>query len=88
MVMGWLIVMTPIVQALAAAHLFPVQIWIGGPARMTQPVNGVEKIKFVVTLEEGRLHLQTVVITMETQKLAGLMAVPIVKRRRLAVKKV
>jgi hypothetical protein len=48
---------------------------------MTQPVNGVEKIKFVI------LQLQTVVITMETQKLAGLMAVPIVKRQRLALKK-
>jgi len=82
MVMGWLIVMTPTVQALTSVRLYPVQVWLGRPARVTHPVSGVEKIKFVVILQ-----LQTVVITMETQKLAGLMAVPIVKRQILAINK-
>jgi len=65
-----------------------VQVWIGRPARMTQPVNGVEKIKFVVTLLLQTLLLQTVVITMETQKLAVLMAVPTTERQIHVVKKV
>ena len=50
-------------------------------------VNGVVKIKFVKMQEEGILHLQTAVITMGKQKHVELMAVPIVKRLRLAVKK-
>ena len=58
------------------------------PVMQIRIVSGVEKIKFVVTLEEGQNHHQLAAITMETQKLAGLMAVPTIKKQRHAVKKV